>query len=55
VTAHELSAFVAQRLPAYMRPAIWRRLPAMPVTANGKVDLRLLEREATTIGTALPG
>lgn len=53
VTARELSGFVAQRLPAYMRPAVWRRVPAIPVTTNGKVDMRLLEREAATIGTPL--
>jgi amino acid adenylation domain-containing protein len=55
LTARELSTFVARRLPAYMRPAVWRRHPAIPVTATGKVDLRLLEREATTIGTDLSG
>ena len=34
----ELSHFLAQRLPAQMMPAFYVGLPALPLTANGKVD-----------------
>jgi len=34
----ELAAFLAERLPAAMVPTGWVRLPALPLTAHGKVD-----------------
>ena len=40
--ARELSQFLAQRLPAQMMPAFYIGLPAMPLTANGKVDRQAL-------------
>jgi non-ribosomal peptide synthetase component F len=49
-----LAAFLADRLPAYMIPTVWRRTEALPVAANGKVDRTSLTREATTTGTELP-
>jgi len=33
---------LAERLPIFMLPAIWAWLPALPVTANGKLDRRAL-------------
>lgn len=34
----EWKAALARKLPAYMVPEYWRILPAIPMTANGKVD-----------------
>ncbi len=38
----ELRAFVDEHLPAYMVPAGWVFLPALPLSPNGKVDLQAL-------------
>ncbi|MEE4186423.1 MAG: amino acid adenylation domain-containing protein [Gammaproteobacteria bacterium] len=38
----ELSDFLAQRLPDYMRPAALQLLPRLPLNANGKVDRQRL-------------
>ena len=37
-----LRAFVSRQLPDYMVPALFVWLPALPLTAHGKVDLRSL-------------
>jgi amino acid adenylation domain-containing protein len=42
-TSNELQEFLANRLPAYMVPAAFVRLAAVPLSPNGKVDEMLLE------------
>ncbi|MGA4844092.1 amino acid adenylation domain-containing protein [Streptomyces sp. G45] len=49
-----LSVFLADRLPAYMVPSRWRRVPELPRTGNGKVDRALLRDSALTVGEELP-
>lgn len=42
VATTELRSYLSERLPDYMIPALFIWLPAMPLTANGKLDRRAL-------------
>jgi amino acid adenylation domain-containing protein len=46
VTKEALQAHVAAQLPDYMRPVLWKRLDAMPLTGNGKLDRKALPQVA---------
>ncbi len=48
----ELRRFAAEGLPRYMVPELWAIVTEMPVTANGKYDMRRLERLAIRAVTA---
>ena len=43
-TAAEMRRFLAQRLPAFMIPATWMVLDALPTMVSGKVDLQALPK-----------
>ncbi len=51
-TTRELSQFLAQRLPPQMMPAFYVGLPALPLTANGKVDRQALPAPLPGAGSA---
>ncbi|MFF6785557.1 amino acid adenylation domain-containing protein [Streptomyces sp. NPDC012510] len=53
-TSGELRTFLTGRLPAYMIPSAFVRLPGLPVTSNGKVDLKALPEPAPSGTDALP-
>nr|WP_322617590.1 non-ribosomal peptide synthetase [Pseudomonas sp. BIC9C] len=38
----ELGAVLSAELPAYMIPAVWVEVPALPLTTNGKIDRKAL-------------
>ncbi|XVQ15863.1 amino acid adenylation domain-containing protein [Spirillospora sp. CA-255316] len=46
VPTDTLREHVAQRLPSYAVPSLWAQVAAIPVTDNGKVDLRALHESA---------
>ena len=42
VAGDQLRQFLAERVPSYMLPAVFIQLDSLPITANGKVDLKRL-------------
>ena len=50
----ELRSYVQQKLPEYMRPALWIPMNTMPLTRNGKLDIKNLPQPETS-ATELSG
>ncbi len=50
-TLASLREHVAARLPSYMVPAYWMPLDVIPSSANGKVDIRAVQKLARDVGT----
>lgn len=46
LTAADLRRFLAERLPAYLLPALYTILPSLPRTPNGKIDRHALTMAA---------
>jgi amino acid adenylation domain-containing protein len=46
----KLRPFLAARLPLYMVPQFWVSMPALPVNANGKVDMVAIRNTVEALG-----
>ncbi len=53
LSVEDLRAYLQQRLPSYMVPATFIMLPALPLTASGKINRRALP-EPSLSGNPLP-
>lgn len=53
-TAAELATWLAQRLPAFMLPDAISVIPAFPLNANGKIDLKALPDPAISNSSGTP-
>ncbi len=51
VNVSDLRAFLSKTLPEYMIPSHFVLVENIPLTANGKVDRKTLERSGSSIGT----
>jgi amino acid adenylation domain-containing protein len=49
-TIRALQAFLKEKLPVYMVPAGWSFLESLPITRNGKIDRKALEKVAYSGG-----
>jgi amino acid adenylation domain-containing protein len=47
----ELRAYLGQQVPDYMLPTRFVKIPSIPLTPNGKVDRKALDRLGVKIGT----
>ena len=54
IDAGELTAFLAEKLPAYMVPAHLVEVAELPLTSNGKIDRKTLGRRAEKAAAAKP-
>jgi aryl carrier-like protein len=54
LSADALREKLAQVLPDYMVPAVWMRLEALPLNANGKLDRRALPSPVAAAPAAVP-
>ncbi|WP_405677480.1 amino acid adenylation domain-containing protein [Streptomyces sp. NBC_00048] len=52
VSDAELAAWLRERLPGHMVPALWTELAALPLSPNGKVDRAALPEPAAAADTA---
>jgi amino acid adenylation domain-containing protein len=48
----ELRRFLSERIPEYMVPHIWKELPTLPLSSNGKIDRKALAQLSTPSGGA---
>ena len=49
VTPRDLDAYLKTRVPSYMIPSFFIRLPHLPVTANGKADRKALSEKRISV------
>ncbi len=54
VAVADLKKFLAEKLPAFMVPALFVALPALPLTPNGKIDRAALPAPGAATGASTP-